>query len=547
MADLRAIVQGREAFDRRAWRDACDHLHTAAQHDQLAVEDLERLGTAAYLTGRGEVATDTLERLHRALLEDGEVDLAARWAVWLAIMLFQGGQHGQGGGWLSRAGRLLDEADLDCAARGYLLVPAALQSLDGDHDGDRALELFEQVSEIARRFDEPDLTVMGLLGRGQSLVAMGEVERGLPLLDEVMIAVTAGDASPIMAGIAYCAVIIACRAVFDLRRAQEWTAVLSRWCSDQQDLHPYRGQCLVHRSEIMQLHGDWTEAVEEVEQACAHLAEIPGDPVMGMARYQQAELLRLRGQVARAEEAYRQASAWGHTSQPGLALLRLAEGRTDEAAAAIQHEIDTAGDDRVQRARVLAAYIEIMLGAADVDAARAGVDELEALASDFDSAYLEAVAAEGRGAVSLASGDATEACVSLRRAWRLWHGFDAPYEAARVRLRVARACRQLGDHITADMELDAARQVFQQLKAVPALAQVDELSRRPAAIRPGGLTPRETEVLRLVATGATNREIADTLVISEKTVARHLSNMFLKLGVQSRSAATAWAFQHDLA
>jgi DNA-binding NarL/FixJ family response regulator len=547
VGDDQAVIQGREAFDRRAWGDAYDHLHSAAGRDDLVADDLERLGTAAYLTGRGDVAADTLERLHRVLLDDGEVDRGVRWAVWLAIMLFQQGHHAQGGGWLSRAGRLLDEADLDCAARGYLLVPAALQSLDGDHDGDRALELFEKVSETARRFDDPDLVVMGLLGRGQSLVVMGEVGRGLPLLDEVMVAVTTGDASPIMAGIAYCAVIIACRKVFDLRRAQEWTAVLSRWCSDQQGLHPYRGQCLVHRSEIMQLHGDWSEAIEEIEEACAHLAEIPGDPVMGMARYQQAELFRLRGRFARAEESYRRASEWGHSPHPGLALLRLAQGRADDAVVAIRREVDAAEDDRVRRARVLAAYVEIMLAADDTDAASAGVDELETIASDFDSAYLEAVAAEGRGAVWLATGDATQACVALRQAWRAWQALDAPYEAAHVRLRMACACRELGDHVTADMELDAARHVFRQLEAMPALAQVNDLSRRPGPATPGGLTPREVEVLQLVATGATNRGIADTLVISEKTVARHLSNMFVKLGVQSRAAATAWAYEHDLA
>jgi ATP/maltotriose-dependent transcriptional regulator MalT len=547
VGDHETVVQGREAFDRRAWDDACDHLRAAAERGALDADDLERLGTAAYLTGRVEVAADTLERLHHLLLDDGEVDRAARWAFWLALMRFQRGQHAQGGGWLSRAQRLVDEPDLDCAARGYLLVPAVLQSLEGDRDADRAFALCEQVSEVARRFDDPDLAVLGLLGRGQALVATGDVERGLPLLDEVMVTVTTGDASPIVAGIAYCAVILACREVFDLRRAQEWTAVLSRWCDDQQALHPYRGQCLVHRSEIMQLHGDWAEAMEEIEQACAHLAEAPDDPVMGMARYQQAELLRLRGRFALAEESYRQASAWGHAPHPGLALLRLAEGRVDDAVAAIRREVDAAEDDRVRRARVLAAYVEIMLAVDDVVAASAGVDELESLAADFDSAYLDAVAAEGRGAVQLAAGDATQACVALRRAWRAWQALDAPYAAATVRLRMARACRELDDHDTADMELDAARHVFQQLKATPALERVNELARRPTPAAPGGLTPREVAVLQLVTTGARNREIADTLVISEKTVARHLSNVFTKLGLPSRAAATAWAYEHDLA
>lgn len=548
MGDHDPVAAGRNAVDARAWGDAYAHLRDAAEDHELGPEDLERLATAAYLTGRHEAAEETIERLHHHLVDDGEIDRAARWAVWLAILLFQRGRHAQGGGWLSRAQRLLDEADLDCAARGYLLVPVALQQLDVEHDPERAHRVFEQVSSIARRFDDSDLAILGLLGRGQALVANGEVARGVPLLDEVMVAVTTGDVSAILAGIAYCAVIITCRLVFDLRRAQEWTAVLSRWCSDQQDLRPYRGQCLVHRSEIMQLHGDWTEAMEEIEEACAHLAQSPGDPVMGTARYQQAELLRLRGQFSRAEESYRQASDWGHPSQPGLALLRLAEGRVDDAVAAIEREVAAAEDDQVRRAQILAAYVEIMLAADNADAASTAVDELEATAADFDSTYLAAVAAEERGAVLLAAGDPARACEVLREAWRAWRALDAPYGTARVRLLTARGYRELGDHDTADMELDAASRVFQQLKAAPALEQVDALSNRPDdRATPGGLTPREVEVLQLVATGATNREVADTLVISEKTVARHLSNMFTKLGVGSRAAATAWAYEHELA
>jgi ATP/maltotriose-dependent transcriptional regulator MalT len=547
VGDHDPVAAGREAFHARAWSDAFRHLRGAAGDGEVEPADLGRLATAAYLTGRHEEAEQALERLHHHLLDAGDVDGAARWAVWLAILLFLRAQPARGGGWLSRAQRLLDEADLDCAARGYLLVPAALHALDAEHDAARAHELFEQVSAVARRFDDPDLAVLGLLGRGQSLVDAGEVDRGIALLDEVMVAVTTGDVSPILAGIAYCAVIITCRLVFDLRRAQEWTAVLDRWCDDQQDLRPYRGQCLVHRSEIMQLHGEWSDALREIERACAHLAEVPGDPVMGMARYQHAELLRLRGRFARAEESYREASSWGHPPQPGLALLRLAMGRVDDARAAIEREVTDAEDDRIRRARVLAAYVEIVLAAGDVAAASAGVDELEATAADFDSSYLAAVAAQERGALLLAAGDPAGASAVLREAWQTWQALDAPYETARVRLLTARACRQLGDHDTAELELAAARTVFEALEAAPALAEVEVLSRDPGRTTPGGLTPREVEVLQLVATGATNREVADRLVISEKTVARHLSNTFTKLGISSRSAATAWAYEHGLA
>lgn len=229
------------------------------------------------------------------------------------------------------------------------------------------------------------------------------------------------------------------------------------------------------------------------------------------------------------------------------ALLRLAQGRVTDAAAAIRREVEDAGGDRVRRSRVLAAEVEILLAAGDVEAASTGVDQLEAIAADFDSVYLEALAAQGRGAVLLATGEATHACAALRRAWRAWQELDAPYDAARVRLLMAQACRRLDDHDTADMEVDAARRVFEQLGAAPALVTALELARPPAVAAPGGLTPREIEVLQLVATGATNREVADTLVISEKTVARHLSNMFTKLGIASRAAATGWAYEHDLA
>jgi DNA-binding NarL/FixJ family response regulator len=283
-----------------------------------------------------------------------------------------------------------------------------------------------------------------------------------------------------------------------------------------------------------------------VQQACQHLAEPPGDPVLGMAHYQRGELLRLRGEFSRAEQAYRKAGEAGHPVQPGLALLRLAQGRIGDAAAAIRRVVAEVEGDRVRRARVLAAFVEIVLAAGDVAAARPAVEDLDELSSDLAAPYLRAVAESARGAVMLADGDAPGACRVLRRAWTTWQQLDAPYEAARVRMLMAQACAELGDHDSAAMELDAARRVFEQLGAGPALARVAELSGARKQTAPGGLTPREVDVLRLIATGATNREVADRLVISEKTVARHVSNIFSKLGVASRAAATAYAFQHEL-
>lgn len=537
------LGRGRDAYDRLAWGDAWAQLSAADQLAQLGADDLELLAVASYLTAREDNAVAALERAHQARLEDADVARAVRCAFWLGMMLMQSGQHAQAGGWLSRARRELDDADLDSAEQGYLMIPPALQALAAG-DGEASLTMFRRAAEIADRFGDPDLVAMSRLGQGQALVDLGDAVRGVAMLDEAMVVATSDEVSPILAGIVYCGVIFACTKVFDLRRAQEWTLALSRWCESQRDLYPYRGQCLVHRSEILQLQGHWQAAMTEAQQACSHLSQAPGDPVMGMAQYQLAELHRLRGAFAEAEECYRQASRWGHPVQPGLALLRLAQGKTADAEAAIRRVVYEE-NDRVRRARVLAAYVEIMLAVGDVDGAREAADELAGIAEDFSSLFLQAIAANSRGAVLLAEEEPAASCVALREALAAWQELDAPYEAARSQLLMARACRRLGDRDTATMELAAARRVFEQLAAGPALAEVKSLV-GTAAPPPGGLTSREIEVLSLVAKGRTNRQIADELIISEKTVARHLNNIFHKIGVGSRAAATAYAYDHDV-
>jgi DNA-binding CsgD family transcriptional regulator len=546
MGAVDALTQGRDAFRQRAWDRAYAGLAAADGQSPLAAEDLERLAMAAYLTGREQPAVDAWTRTYRALLRDGAAQRAARCAFWMGVTQLLRGNHAIGGGWLARAERTLVDASPDCVEQGYLLVPTGLRALSAG-DPQTARATFARASDIADRCGDADLMALGRLGQGQALIAEGVVPRGTVLLDEAMVSVTTGEVSPIAAGIVYCAVIITCRQIFDVHRAEEWTVALNRWCASQPGLKPYRGQCLVHRSEIMQLHGEWPDAMAEVRRACTQLADPPGDPVLGMAQYQRAELLRLRGSFTLAEEAYRQADRWGHPAQPGLALLRLAQGRLTDAEAAIRRVVNEAENDRVRRCRVLAAYVEIVLAAGDLDAARAGAGDLEQAAADFGAPYLRAVAAVARGAVLLTERDPEAACGVLRRAWSAWQELEVPYEAARVRLLIAGACRELGDHDTAEMELDAARSVFERLGAAPDLAAALALSRRAEAPHaPGGLTRREVEVLRLVAAGATNAEIAGTLVISEKTVARHLSNMFTKLGISSRSAATAYAYEHGL-
>jgi DNA-binding CsgD family transcriptional regulator len=537
------LSRGREAYAAAAWRDAFVALAAADRDQALGAADLELLATSGLLTGNIAEGQAALDRAHHAHLESGALLRAARIAVLLGMNLAIAGEIGTAGGWFGRAQKLVDREGVECVERGYLLLPLVFQrEAAGDYDS--AYTVAAEAAAIGERFGDPDLLSTALNSGGFARVKQGRIEDGLRLLDEAMVGVAAGKVSPFFTGIVYCGVIACCEEAFEPGRAQEWTNALSRWCDSQPQLVSFTGRCLAHRAGIKQLHGEWGDALEEARLARERCEQAMNRAATGQAYYQQAELLRLRGELGAAETAYRDASRYGREPQPGLALLRLVQGDRDAAAAAIKRVVG-AMSQPLQRAGLLPAYAEIMLAGGDVEAARAAADELDETAATSERPMLSALASQVRGAVEFDAGDALTALSALRRALQIWQEPNAPYEAARVQVMAGLACRALGDEDTAALELDAARTVFSQLGAAPDAARVEVLLRREAA-ETYGLTPRELEVLRLVASGKTNREIASALVVSEHTVARHVQNILIKLRVSSRTAAAAFAFGHEL-
>jgi DNA-binding CsgD family transcriptional regulator len=539
------LERGRECYAAHAWLDAYEALTAADEPAGLEPEDLELLARSAYMLGRDDDYVGALERAHGAHLDAGDAPRAVRCAFWIGHNMLFRDETARAAGWFARAERQLEKTGRDCVERGWLLIPLWLEQMArGDWEAGRANAA--EAAAIGERFGDADLVWLARDEQGRALLALGRVVDGLRLVDEALVAATAGELSPVVTGIVYCNTIAFLTNAYELRHAREWTDALTRWCESQPEMVAHNGLCRVHRAEILQLQGAWTDALEEARQAAERFTQgVLNQLACGAALYVQGEIHRLRGELVAAEEAYREASRCGREPQPGLALVRLAQGDVDAAAAAIRR---AAGETLapLKRARLLPAYVEIMLAAGDIETARSAWRQLDELARAHRNDALIAMAAHARGAVALAADDPRGALAAARQAAELWQRLLAPYEAARARLLIGLACRSLGDEDTAELELEAARGVFRELGAARDLAGTEALSAGGGALHAHGLSERELEVLRLVAAGRTNREIASALVISERTVARHLQNIYAKLRVSSRTAATAFAFEHEL-
>ena len=538
------LALGRQAFEERAWATAYERL-AGVEPSALGEPDRLALATAAFLSGDREAADRAYQESYRHHVDAGSTLAAARDTFWLGMLHNMSGNPAVGGGWVARGARLLQDAPSDAVEHGYQAVHEMFRHIFAG-EFPAALEVSVRIAETGRRCREANLVALGLSAQGRLLIYGGRVPEGLALLDEAMVGLNDPDVSPVIAGHVYCSMVEGCQEIADYRRMTEWTTLLTRWCQVQPDLVPFTGQCAVHRAQIMRWRGALPEALEELQLALARYVAEGGTPAAGLAHYERGEVLRVQGDYAGAAAAYEEAAALGRDPQPGLALLALAKGRVPAAVAMVRRLMEETPDP-VHRSAHLPAAVEVFLAAGERDAARLAAEELAALAGSFGCESLEASGAFGLGSVSLAAGDAdgaAEALHHLRHAWKVWIQLGARYEAAWARVQIGVACRVLGDEESALSELGVAGRTFAEIGAAPARSEVERLLRRKL---PDGLSAREAEVLRLVASGQSNGQIAAALFLSHKTVERHLSNIFAKTGVTSRTGAAAYAFEHQLA
>ena len=530
-------ASGRTAFAERRWEDAFALFSEADRGDQLGLDDLEMFAKSAALTAHEEAGFALLERGYTLCLEQGDELRAASAAFWLGFRLSSLGEYGRAQAWLARSAAIAERHG-DCVVRGYLLVPGIHRLLLA-RENEAAYRDAMEAAAYGDRFDEPDLSALGRQLAGRALIERGGVAQGMSLLDEAMLIASADGLTDLGRGLVYCAVVGCCQRVFALDRAREWTAVLDAWCSSQSQLGLFNGTCRVHRAEILQLGGSWADALAETRKVSEGR---PDQRELALADYEEAEIRRLRGEFDDAGRLYEAASGRGLDPQPGLSLLRLAQGDLASAVGGIRRVTATTVSP-LGRAQYLPALVEIMLAAGELDEAQDASAELGAVAAAFGTPMLYALALNASALVLLHDGDTAGAVRRLTEALDAWLALAAPYPAARIRVALADACETLGDAEGARLQRDAARRVFEDLAAAPDLVA---LGGGQAPTRESILSPRELEVLRAAATGRTNKEIGASLGLSTRTVDRHVSNILTKLGVPSRAGATSYAYEHGL-
>jgi DNA-binding CsgD family transcriptional regulator len=533
------LRRARSAYQRRDWPAAYHDLKRLHEQEALGTDDLHALGDAAWWLGLIRETLTLSEQCYRRFLDEGRVDRAATNALDIGFAWLLRGEPTLGSAWISRARRLLT-AQPEGESHGFLRWLDFNETFEGG-DLDTALATARDIQDLAHRLGSPALTSLGLLGEGTVAVRRGELGHGFALLDEAMLPVLAGELRPEDAGLVYCQMIAICCDVADLERARHWTAATQRWCESLASAAMFLGICRLHRVQLLRIGGDWAAARNEVAAACDELADM-NVSVVAEAHYEFGELRRLADEHDGAAKAYRRAAELGRDPEPGRSLLALAAGDAAGALSSIRRALADAGDVPFRRVPLLAALVEIAVEAGDADAGEAASSELDSIARTYPTSGFTAAASAARGRVLIQRGDFDAALPSLMDACRRYRALGAPFETARVRLLLAETYLALGDG-TAGSELDEAARTFARLGAASLCRRVEAL-RRPAA--PGGLTAREVDVLCHVAAGLTNKETAAVLVISDRTVARHLANIYSKLGVSTRTAAAAWAIEHGI-